>query len=512
MAQSSSRPRIAILGAGAGGICMGLQLRRAGIESFTIFEKDDGVGGTWRENAYPGAACDVPSHLYSFSFALNADWTRAFASQPEILAYLERCTDEGGLRPHLRLGVEVVACTWDDDAELWHVALADGTVEEFEVVVAACGQLNRPLLPALPGLDSFAGPMLHSARWRSDVELAGKRVGVVGTGASAIQLVPEVAKVAGHLDLFQRSTPWMIPRPDHAYSAERRARFGRSAWRVRLHRWAIYARTESTFAAFRSEGLVHRIAERASRAFLQASVKDPALRATLTPDYPLGCKRLLISNDWYPALQRPNVEVVTSAIAEVSPTGITTADGVHHELDALLLCTGFASTGFLAPMAITGRRGRPLAEAWSEGAEAYLGVAMPDFPNLFVLYGPNTNLAHNSILFMLECQVRLVLGLVLAMRDRALALVEVRPGAMADYGREMQERLASMVWSAGCSNWYVTESGKVTNNWPGHTYEYWWRTRRPDWAAWAAVPRRSAASAAATAAAATASASSTAAT
>ncbi len=476
-------PRVAILGAGASGLCMAIALKRAGIDSFTIFEKSDGVGGTWRDNTYPGAGCDVPSHLYSFSFAPKHDWSRIYSPQPEILAYFEDCARKFGLLPHCRFRTELESATFDEEAGLWRLRTTDGERIAAELLVSGVGQLNRPFYPKLPGLENFRGKTFHSARWDHGYDLAGKRVAVIGNGASALQFIPHVAEVAGHLSVFQRSNNWITPRGDRPYTEREKRWFRRSkAFRL-LHRGLIYFLLEKNFFAFRPGTLMARLMERSARKHLATQVADPALREKLTPDYPIGCKRILIGDDYYPALQRDNVEVVTEAIERVTEDGIVTADGREHPVDAIVYGTGFVTTSFLAPLEITGRGGVALEDAWKEGAEAYLGVAVAGFPNFFLLYGPNTNLGHNSIIFMIECQVRYVMACVEALRKRRLRWLDVKPSAMAEFNRELRRELDKSVWATGCTSWYKTDGGKITNNWSDFTLRYWWRTRRPKLAA-----------------------------
>lgn len=472
-------PRVAIVGAGFSGLCMGIKLLEAGVDSFTIYEKNDGVGGTWRENTYPGAACDVPSHLYSFSFEPRPDWTRAFSEQAEILEYLEHCADAYGLRPHLRLGTEVAALAYDDDLATWRVHTVDGEVETYDVVVSGLGQLNRPAYPDVPGLADFEGTAFHSARWDHDHDLSGERVAVIGNGASAVQFVPEIAPDVERLTIFQRSANWILPKPDHRFPEWLKESFARYPGLERLYRYRIYWSFESHWLWFKAPSRSGAFIEKLARRYLAQAVKDPARRQDLTPDYPLGCKRVLISNDYYPAVQRPNVEIVTDRIDRVAPSGVVTADGSTHEVDTIIFATGFQTTHFLAPLQVHGRDGRSLEDAWHDGAEAHLGITVAGFPNLFLLYGPNTNLGHNSIVFMIERQVGLVVQYLAELARRGLATVEVRPDAQAAFNRDLVDSARHTVWDQGCTSWYKTDSGRITNNWTRSTLSYWWRTRRP---------------------------------
>jgi cation diffusion facilitator CzcD-associated flavoprotein CzcO len=473
------QPRIAILGAGAGGLCMGAQLRRAGFDDFTIFEKSERVGGTWHDNVYPGAACDVPSHLYSFSFERKADWSRKFAPQPEIQAYFQQLAERRGLLPHLRFGTEVSAASFDASAGAWHLRTRRGETFTADVLVSALGQLNRPHVPDFPGLSEFEGTAFHSARWNAAHDLTGETVAVIGNAASALQFIPRIAPRVKQLYVFQRSPNYVIPRNDRAYTEREKRAFARVPGLERLLRWWIYWLLELRFIGFTDGTWISRKLRQAALAYLEASIHDPGLREVLTPDYPVGCKRILISDDYYPSLARDNVEIVTSPIERFTRDAIVTRDGRTRPIDTVVFGTGFESTSFLAPLDVEGRDGRKLSEAWREGAEAYLGITVAGFPNLFLLYGPNTNLGHNSILFMIECQVRYALHCIRELVRRDLSWLDVRRDVMDRYNAEIQEALRRTVWSASCGSWYKTPSGRITNNWKGFTVEYWWRTRRP---------------------------------
>jgi cation diffusion facilitator CzcD-associated flavoprotein CzcO len=479
-------PTVAIVGGGLSGLAMGIQLVRSGIRDFTIIEQSDGVGGTWRDNTYPGSGCDVPSHLYSFSFAPKSDWTRRFAEQPEILSYAERCVARFRLGPHLRLGTTVRSATFDEAAGRWRVAVTsvDGDQElEADTVVFACGQLNRPHVPAIEGLDRFAGPTWHSARWDHGCDLAGKRVAVVGSGASAIQFVPPVADQAAELTIYQRSPNYVGPKKDRAYSTPVRWLFDNVGAVERAYRWWIYWSLEYRWIWFRKDSW----AGRKLRALFASGIRDGVVsdrlpETAVVPDYPIGCKRILISNDWYPTLMRPNVHVVEQPIDHVEPGAIVTTDGARRPADVVVFGTGFTTTDFLAHIPITGLSGRSLAEEWRDGARAYLGTAVPGFPNCYLLYGPNTNLGHNSILFMVERQVNLVLQAMAvqvgATGHRAAPLVGVGEEAYQRDDRRTQRLMATTAWVADCTSWYKSASGRVTNNWPSWTVRYWYDTLR----------------------------------
>ncbi|MEZ5322620.1 MAG: NAD(P)/FAD-dependent oxidoreductase [Microthrixaceae bacterium] len=482
--------RIAIVGAGAAGLCMAIRLRDAGFSDVVVYERSDGVGGTWRANTYPGAACDIPSHLYSFSFALRPDWSRRFAGQAEILEYFEDLCDAYGLRPLLRTGTEVHSARFDDAEGTWTLTLGDGRTDTVDAVVFAVGQLNRPFVPDLAGLSDFEGDVFHSARWDHRVDLAGKRVGVVGNGASAIQFVPPVAEVASSLTVFQRSANWILPKPDRPYGRLRRRAFAAVPILARLHRSAIYWRFEANHLLLRrSSTLSERLGRLLSRRLRPLSDRGVA-REAVVPDYPLGCKRVLLSNDYYQCLTRPDVRVELQHLTRVLPGGVETADGVLHPLDVLIFGTGFAATEFLAPMSVFGRGGRDLNEVWAGGASAHLGMTVHGFPNMFILYGPNTNLGHNSILFMIEAQTRYVAGAIARLRDDDLASLEVRADVADRFAAEIRRGLDRTVWGAGCESWYKNDQGVITNNWPSFTVSYWarLRSRRP-WE-FVARPRR----------------------
>jgi len=469
-----------IIGAGFAGLGMAVALRKEGIDDFVIVEKAHDVGGVWRDNRYPGAACDVPSHLYSFSFEPNPDWSHVFARQPEIEAYLRRCADRYDLRRHLQLRCEVTEARFDEARELWQVRLADGRVLQARMLISGVGQLSRPSIPKLPGMEQFRGRSFHSAYWDADEPLAGKKIAVVGTGASAIQFVPPLAQIAERLSVFQRSPAWILPRPDRAYTRLERRLFRSVPGLMRLLRLWIYLRYESRALAFtRFKSLMTIAGKIPFYRLLRRQVSDPALRAKLTPDYPIGCKRLLLTNEYLATMARPNVDLVTDGIRRVTETGIETRDGRHHEVDTIIYGTGFAATEFLSPMRIVGRGGRDLNEAWRGGAMAYLGVAVPGFPNFFMLYGPNTNLGHNSIVYMIESQIRHVMRCLRTMRRQGAACVDVDAQRYVRYNAQIQQRLSTSVWN-GCTSWYVDANGHNSTNWPGFTLTYRWLTRFGD--------------------------------
>lgn len=461
-----------VIGAGFGGICMGRALLRAGIKHFLILERADDIGGVWRDNRYPGAACDVPSHLYSFSFAPNPDWPRTFATQAEILAYLRDCSVRFGLSPHLRVKREVSGARYDEASATWEVTLEDGSSLHTRLLVSAIGLLGRPALPRIDGMDSFAGAAFHSSRWNHALPLAGRRVAVIGTGASATQFIPAIAGQVEELLVFQRSPAWLKPRGDRAYPDWRRRLFRRLPLAMRLHRALIYAKYESRVLAFtRFKGMMELAVGQPFRRMLARDVADPALRARLTPGYPIGCKRVLLSDDYLASLAHPAVRLVSEPIRRIVPEGVETASGQVHEADILIYGTGFTATEFLAPMAIQGRAGVDLNRAWRAGAGAYLGVSMPHFPNFFMLYGPNTNLGHNSIVYMLESQVAHVMRCLDALRKTGSTTVEVEPAMHQGFNARLRRHLDRTVWN-GCHSWYLDRHGRNVTNWPGFSFTY----------------------------------------
>jgi cation diffusion facilitator CzcD-associated flavoprotein CzcO len=478
--QSGAPLRVLIIGSGFGGLGMAIRLQQAGIEDFLLLEKAGEVGGTWRDNSYPGAACDVPSHLYSFSFELKTDWTRKFAPQAEILDYLRHCVAKYQLRSRIRLNSEVQSAAFDESAGLWRVTLNSGEVLSAQALVSACGQLNHPAYPAIPGIERFAGAAFHSARWRHDLDLTGKRVAVIGTGASAIQFVPQIQPIVQSLHLFQRSAAYVIAKPDRAYRDWELKVMRRLPWLQRIDRALKYIQHETRALAFISCPWLMKPLQLSFKWHLARGMADVERRRSLLPEYPMGCKRILISNDYYPALAQSNVQIVAETIQEFTPTGIVTADGREHGCDVLIYGTGFTATDFLAPMRITGRDGLELNQAWKAGAEAYKGISVSGFPNLFILYGPNTNLGHNSIIYMLESQFSYVLGCIQALKRRGLRYLDVKAEVQLRFNRQIQASVRQTIWAQGCSSWYKTASGKNTNNWPGYTFTYRRLTRVPD--------------------------------
>lgn len=481
----SARPTVAIIGAGFGGLGMAMTLQRAGFAEFTVFERADDLGGVWRDNTYPGAACDVPSPLYSYSFATNATWPRRYSEQPDILSYLRRTAEEHGVLDRVRFGAEVVSAEFDPGTRRWRIMLAGGEVAEADVLIPAVGQLSRPAMPDIPGMETFAGKAFHSAQWDHDVDLAGKRIAVIGTGASAIQFVPRIQPDAGRMTIFQRSAPYVIPKPDRQYRRWHHWMFRALPFTRKLGRAGVFTTGEFLTMCLTSAQPLGRLVRGLYRWQLRRQVPDERLRARLEPDYRIGCKRLLFSNDWYPAISQSNVDVVTEKILEICPTGVRTESGVH-EADVLIYGTGFKATEFLAPMRVTGLGGRELSAEWADGAHAYLGISVPGFPNMFLVYGPNTNLGGNSIISMMERQHRYILQILQEIAADKVSCVDVRRDVAERFDAEVQRRLADSVWST-CGSWYRDDGGRISTNWPGLVREYHRRTRKADLSAYREV-------------------------
>ncbi|MCY1141008.1 NAD(P)/FAD-dependent oxidoreductase [Actinoplanes sp. Pm04-4] len=465
-------PRIVIIGAGFGGIAAAAALLKAGFDDVVLLEKASSIGGVWRDNTYPGCACDVPAPLYSYSFAPNPAWSRRFPAHDEILAYLRSTASALGVSSRVRVNADVVSAEWTGGR--WIVTIRDGSVLEADVLVPAVGQLGNPVLPPIPG--TFEGPAVHTARWRDDLPIDGARIGVIGTGASAIQLVPTIAGRAAHITVFQRTPPWTLPRPDRRYGAGRHFAYGRVPALMRLPRAGVWAMTVVTGRALTGGRVAGAFVRTVSRAQRRLQVRDAALRAQVTPDEPMGCKRVLFTNRWLPALSRPDVSLITEKIVETTPSGVRTADGVVHQCDLLVYATGFAATDFLAGITVTGRDGRPLAKEWATGAYAHLGIAVPGFPNLFLMYGPNTNTGNTSVLYFMEHQAAYIVQAVRRLSAGA-GVLEVRRSVAAAFDQEIQARLARSVWTS-CRSWYRNAAGRIVTNWPGMAAEYRRRVAR----------------------------------
>jgi len=476
--------RTVILGTGFSGLGMAIRLLKDGERDFVLLERAGEIGGTWRDNTYPGCRCDVPSHLYSFSFAPNPNWSSTFSPQQEILDYLRDVATRFGVLPHVRFHTELEFAEWDEDGARWLIETSQGQLTA-DVLVLGPGPLSEPLVPDIRGLDSFEGAMFHSARWHHDHDLDGERVAVIGTGASAIQFVPEIQPRVGRLHVFQRTPPWVVPHPNRPMKPMERAIYRRLPVAQLGMRAAIYWARESFVLGFRHRR-AGRLMERMALKHLEEQVPDPALRAKLTPNYAMGCKRILPTDEWYPALTQPNVEVVTDGIREVRPRSIVGGDGVEREVDTIVLGTGFHVTDLPVSELVRGRDGRTLAEAWDGSPEAYKGAAVAGYPNLFFLVGPNTGLGHNSIVFMIESQVSYVADALRTMRARGARTVAVRPEAQAAYNAEVQEMTRGTVWvNGGCASYYIDRNGRNSTIWPTFTWPFRSRTRRFDEAAYA---------------------------
>ncbi|MFH5229074.1 NAD(P)-binding domain-containing protein [Antrihabitans spumae] len=472
--------RVAVIGAGFAGLCAAIKLKEAGINKFVLFEKADDIGGTWRDNIYPGCACDVPSHLYSFSFEPNPNWSRMFAPQAEIWAYQRHCVEKYELTPHLRLGSEVVRLEWDDDRLYWRITTRDGQVTTAKVVISAVGALSIPAYPRLNGIEKFEGTAFHSARWDHDFDFGGKTVAVVGTGSSAIQFVPKIAPLVEKLTLFQRTPPWVMSKPDREMTDIEQKILANIPLAQRVARSGIYVWMESRVLGLAVDPRAMKVAEIYARRHIDNSIDDPELRAKVTPDYTLGCKRILMSDEYYPTLNRGNVEVVTESIAEIGPHGITTDDRVVRQVDAIVYGTGFHVSDPIGPMQVVGKGGVEIRDSWKEGSgmEAYLGVSVAGFPNFFMLLGPNTGLGHTSIIFMIESQVNYALQAVQMLGDDGLDSLDIKAEVQREFNDGLQQKLDGAVWSAGgCESWYLDEFGKNRTLWPSFTFEYWYRTR-----------------------------------
>src|SRR5580704_694857 len=486
-----ARNEVLIIGAGFAGLGMAIHLKQAGIHDFTILERADRVGGTWRDNTYPGIACDVPSHLYSYSFEPNPSWSRLFAPQAEILAYLEHCADKYGVRQHIRFGTAVTGASFDERTGLWAVRTSDGSTLNARVVVSGSGlALSKPVLPDVPGRERFRGKTLHSARWDHDYSLAGKTVAVVGTGASAIQIIPSIASDVGRMHVFQRTASWVQPKPDRLFTDRQKKLLRDLPPLQTLVRYAIYWTLESMAVGYVVEPRLNRLRELASLRYLRESVSNPALRAKLTPNCRRGCKRILISSDYYRVLHQDNVELVTDSIAEIRERSFVTSDGKERPVDAIIFATGYEAAEVKPPFPIVGRAGRDLGEVWRDRVMAYAGTTISGFPNAFLLVGPNTTLGHSSMIFMMESQFAYVLDAIRTIRSRRLKYVDVRRDVEVRYNEELQKRLARTVWnSGGCASWYFSKSGKNTVTWPGFTFEFRLKMRRFDTESYVLAPR-----------------------
>lgn len=471
-------PSVGIIGAGPGGLALGILLRRAGFDDITIFDRENGVGGTWRINTYPGLACDVKSHLYSYSFALNARWSRLWSGQPEILDYFERCAQQYGLHPYLRLDTEIRSARWDGRTLRWRLTTATGEHHDFDIVVSAVGLFTRPVLPDLIEEEPFTGTLMHSSRWDHDVELAGARVAVLGTGSTASQLVPELARIAGRVHSVQRSPTWILPKPDRSYSARERWAFAHVPLAKRLYRARLWLRSEANISVIEQDSDKTAEFKDVALRLLDAQVDDEQLRRTLTPDHPLGCKRLVFSSDYLASLTLPNVEVLTSPARSLRARSLVMADGTEREVDVVVCATGYAAADYLAEIDVVGEHGAALRDVWRDGAHAYLGMAVPGFPNFFMLYGPNTNVGSNSVIFVLEAQARYIVRAMKYLRRTGYSYLSVRPEAMARFLAKIDRWMQGTVWTTRCSNYFRAPNGRVVTQWPRSAGAFWGMTRR----------------------------------
>ena len=477
---TDTRRRIAIIGTGFSGLCIGHFLKKRDDADITIFEKAGRIGGTWRDNIYPGAECDVPSALYSFSFARNPNWTHKWSEQPEILAYMDQCCEKFGLMPHIRFNTEVTEARFDEAAGVWRVT-AGGETSEFDVVISAVGQLHKPSFPAIEGADSFEGTHFHSAEWDHRIDLAGKRVAVIGNAASALQFIPQIAPNVAHMDVYQRSANWVLPKNDRAYNAFEEWAGTALSPLTQLYRFFLWFRAEvllfPLMEGIEENGIRKKVKEQAIQ-YIHDNISDPVLREKLVPNYPVGAKRILFSDDYYEGLNRDNVKVVTDPIVRIVKNGVVTGDGTVREADVLVYATGFVSTDFLTPMEVIGRGGQSLNDKWAaNGAEAYFGITHTGFPNFFMMYGPNTNLGHNSIIVMIEAQTRFILSCLDQLDARMAKWLDVTAQAQTAYNDHLAERMEKMAWNAVEESWYKRD-GKIINNWVGRTWEYRNRTKR----------------------------------
>ena len=479
------RVNVFIVGAGFGGLAAAIKLAESGEQDFLCVDRGDEVGGTWRDNTYPGAACDVPSQLYSFSFALNPEWTRSFSRQPEIQAYLRKVGNSSGVLDRFRFGVRFDSAAWDPEAGLWRIETSAGPTTAV-LLVAAAGALSDPKMPAIEGIDTFAGEVFHSSQWNHDHDLTGKRVAVIGTGASSIQIVPAIAPKVARLDVYQRTAPWVMPRRDRKYSAAERGLLKRFPKVQRAVRDAVYFGREATVPVFIALPQLGKIASRVAKAHIRKGIADPALRAKVTPNFGFGCKRVLLSNDYYPALARENVDLITEGIERITPNSIVTADGAEHEIDVLVVATGFLATDLPIAGHIKGSSGQTLGDAWAEaGMQAYKGATVAGFPNLFFIVGPNTGLGHSSMVYMIESQVAYLVDARRRMRQHGIASLEPLAASQQAWNADLQRRMKRTVWSrGGCQSWYVDRHGRNVTLWPRTTYKFRQLTAKFDLAAY----------------------------
>lgn len=470
---------VAIVGAGFSGLGLAIHLKKQGTHSFVVLEKNAGVGGTWRNNSYPGAACDIPTHLYSYSFEQWPHWSRIYGGQAEILQYIEHCTDKYKLRPHLRFNQNISRVFFDPANGVWHTIMQNGQTFLSRIAVGCTGPLNKVKFPDIPGRGSFQGPAFHTAEWDHSVDLTGKRVGIIGTGASAIQVIPEIACRVSELKVFQRTPPWVIKRHDRPIGPKERNLYKTLPFLQRLYRTFFYCRNEASALAFVVFPGLMNIAKRMGLRNIDRGIEDPKLKEKLTPNFTMGCKRVLLSNTYYPAMAKESTQVITESIEEITEKGIRTADGTEHEFDVLVYATGFWASENVAPFEVRGKDGEDLRDLWEKGGEAYLGTTVAGFPNFFMIVGPNTGLGHNSMIYIIESQIKYILHALKVMKRNGFKQVEVDKKVQTAYNKKMQKRLKGTIWSkGGCMSWYLNENGKNTTLWPGFTFEFRRKTRR----------------------------------
>lgn len=469
---------IAIIGTGFAGVGMAIRLKQKGYSNFVILERSAEPGGTWRDNTYPGAACDISSHLYSFSFEMNPNWSRMFSHQQEIWDYTRHCIEKYGLTKHIRYNTEVAGGSFDEATGIWTLDIKNGTPVKANIVVNGLGPLNRPQFPVIEGLDSFTGKAFHSSEWDHSFDYKGKRVAVVGTGASAVQIVPELAKEVDQLFLYQRSAPWIIPKADRPMKPWEQKMFKLLPFTQRLLRWKWYWQNELIgtllFVRPRVNGYVMNMVKK----YIAQKIKDPVLRQKVTPDYTMGCKRITPSNNYFPTLLRDNVHVITSGLKAVEGSTIITADGARTPVDAIVFATGFQAADTPVGFTIKGIGGKDLATEWKDGPEAYLGTTVTGFPNFYFLIGPNTGLGHNSMIFIIESQVNFILDSIKKLERKKARYMHVKPEVQKVYNDTIQQKLKRTVWNTGCKSWYIASNGRNTTVWPGLTYTFWLKTRR----------------------------------
>jgi len=486
-AEKVQKTDVAIIGAGFGGIGTGIALKKKGLNDYVIFEGEPGVGGSWRTNRYPGCACDVPSHLYSYSFEPNPNWPEAYSKQADIQKYIEHCAAKYGQIPHIRFETKVTSASFDGGRGVWRVAASDGTVTEARVLVPATGALSHPRYPDIAGRTSFKGVSVHAARWNPKVDLKGKRVGVLGTGASAIQIVPAVAKEAGDLKVFQRTPSWVLPRGNHPYTDEQHRRWENHPWTQSLWRYGLYWTMESALPGIMWFPEMLTLGEQLHKRSLRKAIKDPELRRKLTPDYKVGCKRTLVSDDWFPAFARPNVHLITDSIDRIVPEGIRTKDGKVHELDVLIYATGYDIGAPAYPFEIHGLNGLSLTEYWGVHRRAYYGMSVAHFPNMLLIMGPNTGPGHTSVLVYQEAQYDFVARYTERLLRKRVKYFDVDEKTQDRQFEAFQRRMRNSSWLSGCKSWYLNEDGTNSTMWPGFSFEYVLRLKALDWKAYAAA-------------------------